>query len=136
VWRSSNGGQTWDLELQAAASWPSAFVSLTSRNFDEALVAISSTVWQFASGKWQRVLELDRPIMRLIRPPGQKGVFVLTSRQVLHSANGLDWCSLEEGLASETLMDVALLSPDREELSMCVLSQGGKLWHKKLTEIP
>jgi photosystem II stability/assembly factor-like uncharacterized protein len=132
LWRSDAGGKKWKQWMQIAAEWPSAQISLANQALHEALACIGPRCWQARPSGWQRCLETDQPIARLERLPGSAGLLALTAGQVLYSLDGSSWTPLEEGLAGEALLDLALLPrPDKGSLA-CVLSAGGVLWRREI----
>lgn len=132
LWRSNAGDKKWKQWMQVAAEWPSAQISLAGQALNEALACIGPRCWQARASGWQRCLEADQPISRLERLPGPAGLLALTAGQVLHSLDGSSWTPLEEGLAGEALLDLALLPQPETGALACVLSAGGVLWRREI----
>ena len=127
LWRSINGGKKWTQWMQVAASWPAAQLCLA----DQAIACVGSRCWQATGAGWQRSLEMDQPIIRLERLPDLAGVLLITSDQVLHSLDGAAWTRVNEGLAGEPLLDLAVLHRPGDEGAMAyILTAGGLIWRR------
>lgn len=128
IWRSADGGDSWHLWMKKAPDWPSVHLSLPAHGVEGAIACVERTCWRWEKDAWQRVLEVDRPILRLWRDPSSATLFVLTPVQVLHSADGLSWTGLDVDLRGHSLVDLVLsASPGRESM-VYLLGTGGVVW--------
>ncbi len=125
LWRSVDGGASWQQWQQASVQWAS--VNVTWRG-DTAVVCIDRRCWLSRAGGWERVLETDQPVVRLLRLPAGRGLLLLTSAQVFHSASGEKWTEWDAGLPQLPLLDAALLPAGDDSTGATILTTGGGLW--------
>ncbi len=131
LWRSGDGGSSWQQWQQAGASWPSAHITLVGpAESERVIVCLERRGWVLSASGWQRVLETARPITRLSRLAGNSGLLALTSQQVLYSPDGLNWSDWTAGLAGQTLLDLAPGPVSDEGQTIFVLTSGGVLWQR------
>jgi photosystem II stability/assembly factor-like uncharacterized protein len=130
VWRSPDCGATWQQWQQAAANWPSAHLSWTAGHDSRTLVCFGRRCWRSAASGWERVLESDHPIVRLVRLAGDQGVLLATSQQIFHSKDGVKWANWSQGLERHVVHDLALIAGPEGEQTAVVLTTGGVVWQR------
>jgi photosystem II stability/assembly factor-like uncharacterized protein len=131
LWRSEDGGSSWQQWQQVSGSWPVAHVNLAGQTGDRVLICLDRRAWCSTAAGWERVLETEQPILRLVRLEEERGLLALTARQVLFSPDGVTWSPIDEGLAGETLLDL-YVGPAKEEGQLAtVLTTGGVVWQRR-----
>ena len=127
LWYSANNGKKWVQWMLATADWPSVQVVLLGEDESQILVCIDRRCWRTTSAGWQKIYEGERPLARLKRIASGE-VLSLTAREVRRSSNGATWTLFNEGLAGETLQDLAL-DPDQ---TAYILATGGAIWRRSV----
>jgi photosystem II stability/assembly factor-like uncharacterized protein len=130
VWRSTNGGQTWEEWLQEAADLPSVHLGLTGQGDDGDLVCVGRTCRRFTRSGWQPSFEAESPILRLCQISDPTGWLLLTASQVLRSDDGRRWVPYGEGLAGGQLADLVVLPSTARGQVACALGIGGLVWRR------
>ncbi|GAB4454767.1 MAG: hypothetical protein Kow0031_36640 [Anaerolineae bacterium] len=125
LWRSVDGGASWQQWHQAGAQWPAVNLAWLENT---AVVCIDRRCWLSRAGGWERVLETDQPIVRLLQLPAGRGLLLLTSAQLFHSATGEKWADWGTGLPQLPLLDVALSPAGDGSTAATLLTTGGGLW--------
>lgn len=132
VWRSADGGQTWDQWMLTAAASPVAYLSPAGRNTEAALLGVDQACWLLTQDGARRVIEMDSRITRLTWRPDLTGVVMLTPRHVLFSLDGLQWSRFDEGLAGQSLVDLVLAAPTTHVRYAFLFSKDGAFWRRRL----
>ncbi len=128
LWRSSDFGESWQQWQQVTASRPSAHVNWVGQT---AIVCVDRRCWRSSGTGWERVLDTEQPIVRLARLPAEKGLLLLTARQVFHSTDGVNWSACDEGLPEQQLLDFALTPGEDGGQIASILTTGGVIWQRK-----
>jgi hypothetical protein len=132
VWRSGDGGQTWNLWLEQPLQQPTAHLCL-ARDGGHDLVALGDTCWRSTSDGWQQVLKTADSILRVQQRPDQPGILLLTPHEVLYSADSQKWIAYDEGLSGQRFVDLALPTSAGAEPWAYMLTTGGELWRRRLS---
>jgi photosystem II stability/assembly factor-like uncharacterized protein len=127
LWQSGDSGSTWQQWQQAKIRWPSVQVGWID---SMAVVSIDRRCWISGSSGWERVLETDQPIVRLVQSPSGNQLILLTAQQVFFSDNGRRWTNWSDGLPNEPLLDLALLPAGDGSVTAVILTTGGGLWQR------
>jgi photosystem II stability/assembly factor-like uncharacterized protein len=125
LWRSADSGAKWIQWHQANTSWPSVQIAWIGST---ALVCLDRRCWISGAAGWERVLETEQPIVKLVRLTSSNKMLILTPGQAYFSADGRHWVSWSDGLPQATLLDVAL-SPDQ---TATIVTTGGTIWQREI----
>ena len=131
LWRSVDGGSSWQQWQQVSANWPVAHINLASQSGERVLICLDRRCWCSTAAGWERVLETEQPILRLSRLDNHRGYLALTAAQVLFSPGGIDWSPVEEGLAGHSLLDLHVASATEAGQLATVLTTGGVIWQQR-----
>ncbi len=133
LWRSGDGGSSWQQWQQVSATWPVAHVNLTNQSDSaQVLICLDRRCWCSTAAGWERVLETKQSILRLSRLDDNRGLLALTANQVLFSPDGVNWASVEAGLAGETLRDLHVGPATEAGQLATVLTTGGVVWQRRV----
>ncbi len=132
LWRSTDGGSSWQQWQQVSANWPAAHLAMVDPDSERVLLCLDRRCWISTSAGWQGVLETGQPILRLAQRAGHQGIVALSNRQLLCSPDGLKWSRCDEGLAGQILFDLALTPAANGKQTALVLTTGGRLWSREL----
>jgi photosystem II stability/assembly factor-like uncharacterized protein len=138
VWRSSDGGQTWEPWMQEAVDWPSVHLVLSGQTPGRAVVCIDRICWQAVPPDWQpaRCVETDRPIVRMSQATEPPEIVLLAPGQMLCSGDGLSWSALDGGLGDWDWVDVNLAPSTASHHIAYALSRGGVVWCRAIPKGP
>jgi photosystem II stability/assembly factor-like uncharacterized protein len=125
LWRSADSGEKWTQWHQANTSWPSVQMDWIDST---AVVCLDRRCWISGAAGWERVLETEQPIVRLLRLRNDSRMLVLTPGQVYLSVDGRRWIPWDEGLPQATLLDLAV-SPGQ---TATVVTTGGIIWQRDI----
>lgn len=100
------------------------------------MICLDRRCWISTAAGWQGVMETERPVLRLTRLAGDKGVMVLTARNLFCSPNGVNWSGCDEGMADQILFDLALLPATDDGQTALVLTTGGQVWEGVVRVVP
>jgi photosystem II stability/assembly factor-like uncharacterized protein len=131
VWRSTDSGSTWQQWQQVSANWPVAYINIAGQAADRVLICLDRRGWCSTPTGWERVLETEQSILRLDRLADNGGLLALTAKQLLHSPDGINWSAADEGLAGQTLLDLATSSTTDGDQVVSILTPGGVLWQRR-----
>jgi photosystem II stability/assembly factor-like uncharacterized protein len=130
LWRSVDGGSSWQQWQQVSANWPVAHVNLAGQSAERVLICLDRRCWCSTAAGWERVLETEQSILRLSRLDKNRGLLALTATQVLFSPDGIDWSPVEEGLAGQMLLDLHVAPATEAGQLATVLTAGGVVWQR------
>jgi photosystem II stability/assembly factor-like uncharacterized protein len=131
LWRSVDGGSSWQQWQQVSANWPVAHVNLAGQSGERVLICLDRRCWCSTAAGWERVLETEQSILRLSRLDNNGGLLALTANQVLFSPDGIDWSPVEEGLAGQTLLDLHVTPATEAGQLATILTTGGVVWQRR-----
>ncbi len=122
VWASADDGATWKQLMQVETALPSIQIAVVN---ERAIIAIGKRCWRATSSGWERNLEAENTINRLLPLPSGS-LLALTPSQLFRTEDGTDWETIEEP-ARRSLIDVAVM-PDQSDQTLYVLELGGVVW--------
>ncbi len=134
LWRSTDGGSTWQRWLSASAEWAYVHLGLVGQEGERIIACIGRRCWGTTATGWERLLEIERSIIRLAQMTDPQGLLALTSGQVLYSTDGANWSAFDEGLAGQALVDLTLSPTSGPDQVAYVLSTGGRIWRRRLAD--
>ncbi|NLE75582.1 MAG: hypothetical protein GX605_02370 [Chloroflexi bacterium] len=134
LWRSSDGGGSWEEWLAQAVSWPRVTLTIDGERGIRSWASLGSLVMQPVYSGWKGgpVSPQAPVVMRLLRTDRGR-LLAGAAHGVYTSTNGAAWTPLNQGLPVEArLLDLALFAPSGELPSLWGLAAGGAIWRLSL----
>ncbi|MGQ9568734.1 MAG: hypothetical protein ACUVWW_11895, partial [Anaerolineae bacterium] len=132
LWRSRDGGKTWEEWTAQESGWPRVTLVVGGRDGVQSWAGVENLVLQPVYRGWTSH-EVVQPPARVVRvlltPEGE--VMAVTSQGVHRSRNGRIWKPWNEGLPEGTgFLDAVLAAPGGQEQAYWGLGTGGVLWRR------
>jgi photosystem II stability/assembly factor-like uncharacterized protein len=126
VWLWDAASQAWKVWHRVQSLSTSAHLLISDGSI---WVALGRTLWHATPKGWERILETERPIVRLQHDPDEGTRYALTRRRIFSTTDDATFETITSPVETNTLVDLAIAPRSRR---LYALTVGGVLWYSQL----
>jgi photosystem II stability/assembly factor-like uncharacterized protein len=135
LWRSTDGGDHWQLWLDERTDWLAVRLSLNGLQAQESTLALGTKIMWHDGDRWQasEITTAEAPISALLTTSDPRLILAAVADDLLASNDGQNWQKFSEGMEGVSMVALHPSPNFAKDRTVWGLSTEGEIWECVLT---
>jgi photosystem II stability/assembly factor-like uncharacterized protein len=132
LWRSTDGGDQWQLWLDEKTDWLSVRISLSGVQGQHSALGLGTKLLTRAGEGWRtkEITTFEAPIAALLTTPDPQLIIAAVADELIASSDGETWESFSEGLDGASIVALQRSPEFANDRTIWGLSRDGEVWKR------